>query len=780
LFFYAARSLATTGSGRAVDIRPFAASQKITHKHTIAMYNTIQKLVIIVFAAILLVQCRKKEWDAYYGRPDSLEPPIYQQLAAKGNFKHLLTCIDKAGYKDILGAAGYWTFFAPHDSAFQVYFKEKNISGIDQLDSTACRKIVTYCLVYNAFKKERIGDYQSATGWVPNLAFKRRTASYTGVYDGTDTAGKPLKLIASNRNNNGTLYFVDADNNNKYIPYFVDNFMAGKGLTAYDYNYFYPNTPYTGFNVADAVVTQKDLAAENGVIHVINRVITVLPGLDEYLAANPNYSKFKEIFDKYLVRYALNPTITQRYQNVHGGAAQIYTKIYNQFLAFSPNNENFLKQQDNDGQANTYSMFAPTNAVLSDYINTVLLEHYKAISDLPINIIYDFVNAHLWQTAVWPSKFNTTFNFLGEEARFEPATNVVDKKILTNGIFYGTNKVQEANVFSSVFGKAYLDPKYSMMTSLLNQELKFQISNIRQKYTVFLISNAALNNAGYFSDPTVDNIAAYQWRYTPPGGGAGVTGASALLRLLRLLNLHVLPSLDVKNLSGSGVLLSYGGEFVRYENNKLFAAGNSDAGTMASIDSTKTAKNGTVHYLNQVLDFSNIAPARHIEKLGASTSSPYNFFWQYLKNSSIFTAATYDIVGVTPGTFYTFFIPDSNAIKAAVNDGRLPGTGIAPNRAPVFNPASQADKLLVSNFINYHILNKKSVATDGLESGSFETLFKNNNGEPTNVFVNNMVPNSMSLTDMNTRTANIIQAYSNQLGTRTVFHLIDNYLKYTE
>ncbi len=223
--------------------------------------------------------------------------------------------------------------------------------------------------MYNAFKKERIGDFQANIGWVPNGAFKRRTANYRGIYDGTDTAGRPIKIISSNRNNNGTTFYADADNNNKYIPYFVDNFMASKGLTAADYNYFYPNTPYTGFNVVDAAVTEKDIAAENGVIHVINKVIIALPGLDEYLASNPNYSEFKKLFDKYLVQFALNPVVTERYRNVNGGASQIYTKIFNAALAFSPNNENFMKLQDNDGQANTYSMFVPTNAVLLNYIN---------------------------------------------------------------------------------------------------------------------------------------------------------------------------------------------------------------------------------------------------------------------------------------------------------------------------------------------------------------------------------------------------------------------------
>jgi uncharacterized surface protein with fasciclin (FAS1) repeats len=748
------------------------------------MNKFLQRVLPLLSLVVLLVNCRKQEWDAIYGRPDTLEPPIYQQLQAKGNFKSLLAAIDKAGYKQILGAAGYWTFFAPHDSAFQVYFKEKNVSGIEQLDSADCRKIVTYSLVYNAFKKDRIDDYQSTTGWVTNQAFKRRTAAYTGVYEGSDNTGNTLKVIASNRNNtNGTNFFVDADNNNKYIPIFADGYMTGKALTAADYNYFYPNTTYTGFNVADAVVTESDIAAENGVIHVVNKVITTLPSLDEYLGSNPNYSEFRRLFDKFLVTYALNASVTQKYQQLNPNASQVFTKVFASALAFSPNNENFMKLMDNDGQANTYSMFAPTNDVLKNYIDNVLLENFpsKRIEDLPINIIYDFINAHLWQTAVWPSKFQTTFNYLGEEARFN-AADVVDKKILSNGIFYGTNKVQEANVFSSVFGKAYLNPQYSMMTSLLNQELKFTISNVRQKYTLFLVSNKALNDSGYFVDPLASNLPNEQWRYTPPGGGTELKGNNAIVRLLRMLNMHVVQG-DLTSMSGSSAAQTFGGEFITYNNNKVQGAGNAEYNAPANVDSVKTAKNGTVYYLNRPLNYSNLAIGTYLRRLGSATTSEYNYFWRYLISTDLYNTSNDEFnAGPSTGSFYTFFVPKKSAIEDAIRAGLLPGTVSGTTVTPKTTGYTTSDIVKVKNFILYHILNKKSVATDGQDSGSFETLFKTKTGDATSIFVTNNTGNSMRLTDMNDRTADVIMGNttSNQLGNRIVIHLINNYLKYTE
>ena len=748
------------------------------------MRRSIKRLAGILAALIILSGC-KKNFNDYYERPANLEPPIYQVLEAKGNFKSILAAIDKAGYKPILGAAGYWTFFAPHDSAFQIYLTSRNLSSVNDLDSAACRQIVTYSLVYNAFRKERLDDYQSATGWVPSTAFKRRTANYTFVYSGTDTGGNPIKVVAANRN--GTTY-ADADNNNKYIPYFTSDFFTGKNLSIGDYTYFYPGSKFTGFNVVDAVVTEEDIPAENGVIHVVNKVITALPSIDQYLEGKPEYSLFKSLFDKFLVQYVVNQSVSRRYQIISGSSDNVYTKFYSApagTLAFALNNENYLFG-GNDAQTETYTIFAPTNAALDQYIKNVLLENYppnSTLQSVPISIVYDFVNAHLWQKAVWPSKFSTTTNFLGEEARFDPATDITDKKILSNGIFYGTNKVQEANVFTSVFGRAYLDPKYSMMTKLLNYELRPVVSDVGRDFTIFMISDAMLNAAGFFHDASVSNDIYEQYRFIPPTGSTipASTGATTRNRLLRILNLHVVPRRILTNLAAEGSAMTAGGEYIGFKNNTVFGSGNVDANQVVTVSSNKTSKNGRVYYIDKILNFSENLVGAHIEKLGTTptaATSQYNYFWEFLKGSTIWNNTTKEITGVANGTFFTLFIPNNASIMNAVKDGLLPGnttTGV-----PVFAQASQTNlqREQVVRFIYHHFLDKRTVAADGEESGSIPTLLKTNLGDPINVFVNN-APGSLVLTDMTNRTANVISAPSTYIGNRIVIHLINNYLKYT-
>src|SRR5688500_3541595 len=138
------------------------------------MNRNLQKIFSVVLLSLLLINCEKKEFDEYYARPEGLAAPIYQVLQSKGNFTTLLSIVDKAGYKQTLSSAGFWTLFAPNDSAFtndtdfKNYLQQKNISSVSAIDSTTAQAIVQYLLVYNAFDKERIDDYQSNAGWIPD------------------------------------------------------------------------------------------------------------------------------------------------------------------------------------------------------------------------------------------------------------------------------------------------------------------------------------------------------------------------------------------------------------------------------------------------------------------------------------------------------------------------------------------------------------------------------------------------------------------------------------
>jgi uncharacterized surface protein with fasciclin (FAS1) repeats len=745
------------------------------------MYKKIYQLAYVVLFATLFTSCKKK-FDDYYERPSTLADPIYKQLTDDGKFTNFVSLIDKAGYKETLAAAGYWTIFAPTDSAFTAdtefasFIQSRGFSSVASVDSVTAQMIVQYLLVFNGFKSDRIDDYQSSLGWVPDISFKRRTAYYTGFYKDTTYAGQPVVAIPSNRNNNGVTansYFVFADNGNKYIPIFTSQYLATVGLSQSDYSYFYPQSTFSGFNVANARVTRRDIAAENGIIHVIDKVVTPAKSIDQYLRSKPEYSLFRSILERFMVLFIKNTDASHRYQVLHGGSDDVSVKVYSNLLAYSPNNENYFKLQDNDAQKDGWTMFVPTNDSLNKYINTVVLQQYPSIQSLPLSIISDLLNAHMWQSTVWPNKFSSTYNFLGEPARMNNTTDIVDKKILSNGFFYGTKKVNEPNVFSTVYGKAYLDPRYLLMTRLLDMDLKSSVTNPNIKYTMFMMSDAVLAAKGYSY-----NAGSNGWVFTNPVGGATSTNDSNRLNLLRMLNTCVIetPNNELANIGVTGfkgIINTYGGECLKYDGNLVSTAGSIERGATVRIDSVRKVLNGQVVYINDLLYFPYLPISKNLEALGTPAASEFNYFWNYLKNSTLYNTTTFEIAGLAAGSFYTFFVPNKAAMIQAINDGLLPGTAGVPN----FTPTLTADKVKVENFIQYHILDKRTIIANGIDIGSFPSLLRNVSGDPVTFSI--LYPAGLfEVGDGYGRKARLVTALSNNLSNRTVIHLVDNYLKY--
>lgn len=246
------------------------------------------------------------------------------------------------------------------------------------------------------------------------------------------------------------------------------------------------------------------------------------------------------------------------------------------------------------------------------------------------------------------------------------------------------------------------------MTRLLNTDLRTIITNPNFKYTVLMMSDDQIHALGFDWDGNRG-----EWINTIPGViGAGDPKGT----MPRLINFTVIatPNNELNDLSGEGIVETIGGEMIKYKNGRFYAAGNIDKGNMVSVTGSKSMKNGMVYYTDDILVFSPTTIGKRLEALSASTSSPYYKFFQYLKNSKMYTATTGTISGVPLGFFGTFLIPDNNAIDAAVADKVLP--------ASVTPTGQDAEK--VSNFIQFHIL-KKSVINNGKITDNVETIYRN-------------------------------------------------------
>ncbi|PTR01430.1 fasciclin domain-containing protein [Mucilaginibacter yixingensis] len=747
---------------------------------------------------LILTGCQKKDFDSFYERPSTLEPPIYQQLQARNNFTRLLVCIDKAGYKDILSKAGYWTFFAPNDAAFAKFMTKNNIADIKDINDSLARSIVKFGLVYNAYRSDQLSTYQTAGGDEvgANMAFKRKTAYYDWVKEGP----APYKKIVATNRNSGTkkasslstailndFKYVNGDNNNKYIPYFTGGYFAKNSLSPTDYSFFYPEGKYTAFNVAGASVVTPDIAAENGFIHEIDEVILPLPSFDQYMSSTSQYSDFRKLLDSVSV-YVSNVDLTHRNFVLTGSTDSVYIKSYNGQLAFSPNNENYQVPFtssfiNTESQRTGYTMMVPNNAVLQAYRKKLLANYGGSFfKTAPSSLVYDLINSCMMPESIWPSKFTSSENVQAELPTI-PLTNVVDRKILSNGFFYGLDKMHEANVFRTVYSIPYLDPHYGITLLAYNESvtgIKPMITQPTVKFTLLITPDDVLTAAGWRYNEASITSSTTAWGYKAPTSSSYSHSSINRDIILRYIKTGVLPG-DLVSLSGEGIVEALNGEYIKYKNGKIQTSGTVDSGVdLDVVKGPTTAYNGSAFFLSGLLAYTEKNVGEHLEKLATKYPSSYSSFFWFVSNSNLYNKTTKAINGVNAGADnnYTILCPDNAAITQAIKDGLLPGTK-ATGALPTAAPTSESDKDLLRKFILYHIINGTTVAADGKKSDSFITLLQTEAGDNTLVNVLNDV-GQMRITDNKGRQATVSVAVSNQLSNRTLIHSINSYLNYNK
>lgn len=778
-------------------------------------------LSMFVFLAGLFSGCNDVK-EEVYGRPEWLEPPIYQQLQERGNFTSYLTCVDKSGYKNQLNGSGYYTVFAPTDEAFSTFMSENGISSINAIDSLLAKKIVAYSMCVTPASYDEIDDYQDGTTTATEAsrkdkAFKRTTYYYKWVYPekGADDSVRYIwdASVSPSEIGASVSYSFD-DLNQKNIPFFTSAFMAQCGISSVDYNYLYPNAELTDFNVADAKVTERDIWAENGIFHVVDKVILPLSNLEEILAETDNCSEFKNLLDKYVVEYTyMTEAIQLRYEQASGERQDVYLKSY-PAASCNLNSENYKSYLSTsnkvEAQIDGYTLFAPTNDAMQDfYANKFFKYGYTSLDELPDYVISEFVNAHMFTTMVWPTKFDVTTNPYGEYARFDANSDVVKSELGSNGIFYAVDKVQNTDAFSTVLGDVLLNPEYSLMyQALLDVEpLADILKATNAQYLLFLLTNEQFEEAGL-----TYNSNSSSWEFTTAADRPDL-GTSATTALSRLLRLHIV-MLGETNTSydfsagKSGVIKAYSNEYMKYSVSNagaitIYSGGNSAVSSRSKITGLveSGASNGQSYTLSAPMLFSNgnIGDILTVSTTNKAykTTSLHNYLKKIATvtyttddglittlSGCVYSTSTNTIKDIANTSFITMFIPNDAAIDNAVSDGVLKSIANFAN-GTLGAEVLSADNQSMEEFVKYHIVNGNIIVGDQL-STDLATYRKLDDGTYAKIRVTGVVgdevsASTLSATDNQGRVANVVTtnvAAYNILGNRAIVHVVDNYLFY--
>ncbi|TKG95451.1 fasciclin domain-containing protein [Puteibacter caeruleilacunae] len=107
----------------------------------------IQVLPMIMLCLMVGVMCSCE--DTEYGTRfyDEDEQLIVPYLESNENYSECVEALEKADLSGLLSLAGYYTFFAPTNEAFQNYYTQKGVSGLDELSQEEVERMMKNHLV---------------------------------------------------------------------------------------------------------------------------------------------------------------------------------------------------------------------------------------------------------------------------------------------------------------------------------------------------------------------------------------------------------------------------------------------------------------------------------------------------------------------------------------------------------------------------------------------------------------------------------------------------------
>ena len=168
----------------------------------------------------------------------------------------------------------------------------------------------------------------------------------------------------------------------------------------------------TDYTFGTAVLTQKNIIAKNGVLHVVSGQIPFFYNIWEYLTSDPDYSKICEFlysFDEYELDEdaSVKGPIVNGLQTYVDSVVNIYNELH----------YTLGKLNDEDS---TYTMILPTNEawdaayerVAPYYVYSTKKEYRDSLQDLytKLGIVNDLVFSHTMQISVEDSLISTTKN----------------------------------------------------------------------------------------------------------------------------------------------------------------------------------------------------------------------------------------------------------------------------------------------------------------------------------------------------------------------------------
>jgi len=262
-----------------------------------------------LFFAFLLIQivigCNKDfETEGKYSRPDWLAGKLYTQIREQADLTVFTKCIQLTGYDSIIDKSGSYTVFAPNDEAFSQYFQEHpEYVSVESMPREELIRLVKYLIVQNPWSTEQLRSLD-VYGWIDSTdlnndiprGFKRETLLREKDRNYGVAQGEKESLVIVDTLKS-TWLRRQATDSRKYVPIFYKEYLDIYKLNSADFAFYFerPFEKATDLYFAGARIVTPDIFAENGFVHIIDRVVEPLENAFQILNSTTggySYSKF--------------------------------------------------------------------------------------------------------------------------------------------------------------------------------------------------------------------------------------------------------------------------------------------------------------------------------------------------------------------------------------------------------------------------------------------------------------------------------------------------------
>lgn len=673
--------------------------------------------VIIFF--LIISGCKKLEDEDIYRRPDWLEGKLYTQISLQDDISVFASALELTGLSDIIEKTGYFTVFAPTNSAFELYFQKHPEYGKDvgNIPKDELEKIIRFHIIQNGWTKNQLRSLD-INGWIdpkdPNYnepkGYKRETMLKDSIKKVWVYEKKGIyKIVNESASNKSMMVFPDS---RKYAPFFYPEFFEINDYSSNDYE-FYFERPYEGSGsiyYANALIISEEIPAENGFLYKIDRVVDPMLNMEQLLENDQgpyNYSKFLSLIYSY-PEFNMDLDETFRQEGAAQGLAvdTLYRLTFPD-LTFNINNEhtgplsNYTIREHN-------TLLAPANEALQWLYDNIITRnsgypHWPNIENIPLEIKKIIVNAHMSLETVYPREMSESFqNGEGDWITLDPQ-KIVQKEYGSNGVFLGLNEAIVPRAFQSITGPVYLRPGYStFMYAMIYTNIMPALKRPDKEYSFFVLSDATLMNDSSLMLEWVDkdrNL--YRFNVFDQMGNRMIRMRQNDLSR-RLMNQIVLGR--PRGMANKEWLENLAGNFIQFNNTN-----NTVQGAMPSVIGYYGDSVISVHpvRLEEPVDngatFDVNAWFVNSESNIFSVVSNYSKFMELLDKTGLASKKSFKFNFLSEGEFYTVFAPTDEAFSSLDIDNM---------------PLEELESLL-----RYHFIKGNLIFTDGSKPvGEYETM----------------------------------------------------------